>query len=108
MNKEFKEVLLRIKSEYGLTQGEIADALGVNRAYLSTVGNGRDPYTDSLRAKIAETFPPRTPSTNVAQQNVEYHYDSSEKWLPIIEKMTEQNSALIEQNKLLLELLNKK
>lgn len=107
MNREFKEELFRIKSEYGLTQGEIADELGVNRAYLSTVGNGRDPYTDSLRKKIEEKFPKRN-TTNVAQQNVEYHYDSSEKWLPIIEKMTEQNSALIEQNKLLLELLNKK
>lgn len=108
MNQEFKSEILRIKAEYGVTQNEIAEALGVNRAYISTVGNGRDPYTDSLRAKIAETFPPRNPSTNVAQQNVEYHYDSSDRWLPIIERITTQNTMLIEQNKILLDMVNKK
>lgn len=57
MNQEFKTIIKRIKATYDLTQGQIADKLGVTPTYLSDVSGGRVPFNDKLRERIESTFP---------------------------------------------------
>lgn len=57
MNKEVKEIIGKIKYQYGLTQGEIATTIGVKPTYLSDVVNKRVPFTDSLRGNLLGKFP---------------------------------------------------
>ena len=59
MNDAFKARLARIKSDYGLTQEEIANGLGLSRTYLSAVVGGKYPYSESLKIKIEGRFPLR-------------------------------------------------
>lgn len=56
MNQEFKDLISRIKYEYGLTQKEIAERIGVNSTYISEVISGKHPFSDSLREKIDSNF----------------------------------------------------
>lgn len=56
MNQEFKDLISRIKYEYGLTQKEIAEKIGVNSTYISEVISGKHPFSDSLREKIDSNF----------------------------------------------------
>ena len=56
MNQEFKDLINRIKFEYGLTQKEIAEKLGVNGSYISEVISGKYPFSDSLKENIRSNF----------------------------------------------------
>ena len=56
MNQEFKGVINTIKYKFNLTQAEIADKLGVTRAYISEVIGGRAPYSENLKQKINVVF----------------------------------------------------
>lgn len=57
MNQSFKQIMIKIKSTYGINQGEIAKKLGVAPTYLSDVSGGRAPFNERLRDRLKETFP---------------------------------------------------
>lgn len=83
MNQEFKQLLLSIKSEYGITQEEMATQLGVNRSYLSSIASGKYPYTDQMKDKISRAFPiPH--STNVISYNKTKQDDIDNSMVPVI------------------------
>ena len=53
---EFREILSRIKQNYGKTMRSIADELGMNYSYLSDISTGKAPFTDATRQKIMSTY----------------------------------------------------
>ena len=57
MNLEFKNLIADIKHKYKLNQEQIAERLGVSRPYISEIINGRAPFNDKIREKIADVFP---------------------------------------------------
>lgn len=57
MNQVFKQIIAKIKSAYGINQGEIARRIGVAPTYLSDVSGGRAPFNEKLKEKLKETFP---------------------------------------------------
>ena len=57
MNKDFRGLIEDIKEKYDINQGEIAVRLGVTRQYISSIIGGTAPFNDTLKAKIASTFP---------------------------------------------------
>ena len=57
MNEDFRVIVSAIKYKYSINQGEIADRLGITRQYISDVINGRAPYNEVLKSKIATAFP---------------------------------------------------
>lgn len=44
--------LREIRERLGLTQQELADALGMARAYISAVERGASPFSDKFRKKV--------------------------------------------------------
>lgn len=56
VNQEFKDIIAEIKYKYGINQSEIADRLGITRAYLSEVISGRAPFNATLRQKVNVIF----------------------------------------------------
>ena len=58
--------LLEVRRKLGLTQQELADALGMARAYISAVERGVNPFSKKLRKKICEIFPDAFPSSSIS------------------------------------------
>ncbi|MCR5697217.1 MAG: helix-turn-helix domain-containing protein [Marinilabiliaceae bacterium] len=63
-NKDLKHSVVELKTRLGITQTQLADRLGVNASYLSSVINGRFPLTDNLttRLKLLEENCYKSPS----------------------------------------------
>ncbi|MBP5420170.1 MAG: helix-turn-helix transcriptional regulator [Bacteroidales bacterium] len=63
-NKDLKHSVVELKTRLGITQSQLADRLGVNASYLSSVINGRFPLTDNLttRLKLLEENCYKSPS----------------------------------------------
>ena len=55
--------LVEVRRKLGLTQQELADALGMARAYISAVERGVNPFSKKLRKKICEIFPEAFPAS---------------------------------------------
>ena len=51
-NSDLKHIIVELKTKLSLTQAQLAERLGVNASYLSSVVNGRFPLTDNLMTKI--------------------------------------------------------
>lgn len=51
-NKDLKHSVVELKTRLGITQSQLADRLGVNASYLSSVINGRFPLTDNLTTRL--------------------------------------------------------
>ncbi len=54
--KKLGDNLRRIRTEKGITQGDIAKSLGVSRGFVSNVENGKTNPTLSTIAKIASAI----------------------------------------------------
>ena len=70
MNKEFKDIINRIKYTYSLNQAQIAERLGLSRAYISEVINGRAPFNESLKQRIDTVFPDDKKLDSVVEEAV--------------------------------------
>jgi transcriptional regulator with XRE-family HTH domain len=51
-NNDLKHIIVELKTKLNLTQAQLAERLGVNASYLSSVVNGRFPLTENLMTKI--------------------------------------------------------
>ncbi len=51
-NSDLKHIIVELKTKLNLTQAQLAERLGVNASYLSSVVNGRFPLTENLMTKI--------------------------------------------------------
>lgn len=56
MNQELKKTIGAIKVAKGITQSEIATAIGVKPTYLSDMINERVPYSASMKNRIYEIY----------------------------------------------------
>ncbi|MBR6250738.1 MAG: helix-turn-helix domain-containing protein [Bacteroidales bacterium] len=51
-NSDLKHIIVELKTKLNLTQAQLAERLGVNASYLSSVVNGRFPLTENLMTRI--------------------------------------------------------
>lgn len=110
MNQELKKTIGTIKVAKGITQSEIATAIGVKPTYLSDMINDRVPYSASMKKRIYEIYSDCLPAPNDAPPT-EQHGDNKSVFARTVDYLLGQiceKDEIIAQKDAIIKELNEK